>query len=262
MRRRTGFGLGLIATLALGACGQGEVIVVVELEDEGGEEAALLEDVEVRLLPYDRDHVFDSLIRNAPTPEPQIPPELVDARADIAEAQREWTAAEARAALLRDTINKLNERLAGLNRAMNEYSRIFQQLDPMITELEGLQGREGREGRIVGLFERFDELQKANIEQIDAIRIERENWEDQAFRDVGAVIDALVEQSGLEQHWDTTGAEGATRVDRLAPGRYWVYARYELPYDELYWNIPITVERGEPVVVRLNRANATLRPIF
>ena len=256
MRRRTGFGLGLIATLALGACGQGEVVVVVELEDEGGEEATLLEDVEVRLLPYDRDHVFDSLIRNAPTPEPQIPPELVDARADIAEAQREWTAAEARAALLRDTINKLNERLAGLNRAMNEYSRIFQQLDPMITEHEQV-----NRDKVV-LFERFDELQKANIEQIDAIRIERENWEDQAFRDVGEVIDALVEQSGLEQHWDTTGAEGATRVDRLAPGRYWVYARYELPYDELYWNIPITVERGEPVVVRLNRANATLRPIF
>lgn len=256
MRRRTGFGLGLIATLALGACGQGEVIVVVELEDENGEEATLLEDVEVRLLPYDRDHVFDSLIRNAPTPEPQIPPELVDARADIAEAQREWTAAEARRALLRDTINKLDERLAGLNRAMNEYSRIFQQLDPMITEVERL------DEQIKGLFERFDELQKANIEQIDAIRIERENWEDQAFRDVGTVIDALVEQSGLEQHWDTTGAEGATRVDRLPPGRYWVYARYELPYDELYWNIPITVERGDPVVVRLNRANATLRPVF
>ena len=256
MRRRTGFGLGLIATLALGACGQGEVVVVVELEDEGGEEATLLEDVEVRLLPYDRDHVFDSLIRNAPTPEPQIPPELVDAREEIAEAQRAWTAAEARAAELRDTIKTLQERLAGLNRAMNEYNRIFQQLDPMITELESL------DRQVVGLFERFDELQKANIEQIDAIRIERENWEDQAFRDVGAVIDALVEQTGLEQHWDTTGAEGATRVDRLAPGRYWVYARYELPYDELYWNIPITVERGDPVVVRLNRANATLRPIF
>ena len=256
MRRRIGFGLGLIATLALGACGQGQVVVVVELEDGDGGEATLLEDVEVRLLPYDRDRVFDSLSQAASEPEPQIPPELLAARDEIAEAQREWSEAENEVGILRDTIAKLNDQLAQLDRAMNEYDRIFREVDPMHDQLEQ------RERDRDALFERFNDLQTANIEQIRTIRIERDNWADQAYRDVGDVIDALVELSGLEQHWDTTGVEGATRIEDVAPGQYWVYARYELPYDELYWNVQITVERGDPIVVRLNRANAIRRTVF
>ena len=256
MRRRTGFGLGLIAALALGACGQGEVIVVLELEDEDGGGTTLLEDIEVRLLPYDRDYVFDSMTGAAPSPEPQIPPELLLARDEIAQAQRDWTDAESRVGVLRDTIKKLDDQLQELTPLMNEYKRIFEIMDPMITELER------RDGQQAALFDRFNELQTANIEQIEGIRIEIENWEEQAFRDVGDVIDALVEQSGLEQHWDTTGVEGAVRVEKVVPGQYWVYARFDLPYDELYWNVPITVERGDPIVVRLNRANGIVRTVF
>ncbi len=256
MRRNTRYGLaGLIATLALTACGSGSISIVVEIEDEGGGEARRLEDIAVRLLPYDRDEVFDSLTRAAPNPEPQTPPELLAARDDIAQAQREWSAASTREAELRDTISKLNDRLAGMNRAMNEYNELFMQVDPMITELERL------ERQTVSLFETFNNLQQANIERMDAVRIEQENWAQQAFRDVGDVIAARIEASGLDEVADTTGTEGTALV-ALAPGRYWVYARYELLYDELYWNVPVTVERGDPVVVRLTRANAERRPIF
>ena len=171
MRRRTGFGLaGLIATLALTACGPGRVSIVVELEDEDGGDARLLEDVEVRLLPYDRDHVFDSLTRAASTPEPEIPAELLAARAGIAEAQRAWTEAEILEANLRDTIGKLNDRLLELNPAMNDYKAIYNQVTPMIDELEGVSGR------VKSLFQTFDELQKANIEQIAEIRRVKEDW--------------------------------------------------------------------------------------
>lgn len=256
MRRRTRFGLaGLIATLALAACGQGQVSIVVELEDEGGGDARLLEDIAVRLLPYDRDQVFDSLTRAAPTPEPEIPAELLAARDEIAAAQRAWTDEVTLVANLREQIDTLNKQLERLNPAMNEYNRIFRQVDPMITEWER------RDANTETLFARFNELQQANIAQMNEVRTARENWDRQAFRDVGDVIDARIEASGVEEAADTTGVEGAVLFN-VAPGQYWIFARYELVYDELYWNIPITVTREEPVVVRLNRANAQVRAIF
>jgi hypothetical protein len=45
----------------------------------------------------------------------------------------------------------------------------------------------------------------------------------------------------------------------VKPGAYWVYARYETAYTELYWNLPIVVEGGEPLTVKLNRSNADER---
>ena len=38
-----------------------------------------------------------------------------------------------------------------------------------------------------------------------------------------------------------------------------MYARYELAYTELYWNVLITVESGDPMQVRLTRENAQER---
>ena len=36
-------------------------------------------------------------------------------------------------------------------------------------------------------------------------------------------------------------------------------ARYELPYTELYWNVPIDATRGDPNEVMLTRENAQER---
>ena len=66
--------------------------------------------------------------------------------------------------------------------------------------------------------------------------------------------------SGLDEATDTTDAMGVARTHlQVKPGQYWVYARYELVYTELYWNVMITVERGEPIQVRLTRENADER---
>ena len=45
----------------------------------------------------------------------------------------------------------------------------------------------------------------------------------------------------------------------MKPGVYWVHARYELAYMELYWNVMVTVVKGEPHQVRLTRENAEER---
>ena len=68
---------------------------------------------------------------------------------------------------------------------------------------------------------------------------------------------AKLQASGLDMVTDTTDASGVARENlTVKPGRYWIYARYELTYSELYWNFPIDVEAGEPIVIALTRANA------
>jgi hypothetical protein len=48
---------------------------------------------------------------------------------------------------------------------------------------------------------------------------------------------------------------------RLPEGRWWVYIRYMLPYEELYWNVPIEVT-GDSTYIGLSRDNAEVRPIL
>ncbi|MXV94413.1 MAG: hypothetical protein F4Z92_00710 [Gemmatimonadetes bacterium] len=93
-RRNNGIGLAIFATLAITACGPADVTVFVALGDEANPEP--LDAVEVRLLPYDRDQIFDSLASEAATPEPQIPPDLMAARDEIALAQQAWRDSENR----------------------------------------------------------------------------------------------------------------------------------------------------------------------
>jgi hypothetical protein len=89
-----------------------------------------------------------------------------------------------------------------------------------------------------------------------------DEWAAEAYVDVDAVMDAKARGAGTVVA-DTTDASGRAATNLMVkPGQYWVYARYEEVYSELYWNIPITVARGEPVTVTLNRSNAEVRPIF
>ena len=78
-RRTLPFAMGLL--LAVAACGPGEIVVTMEIDNpsaEGeGASTMALSDIEVQLLPYDRDQIFDSLTRAFGTPEPEIPAELM-----------------------------------------------------------------------------------------------------------------------------------------------------------------------------------------
>lgn len=254
MRNTFGWGLALFVSVSLGACGPVQLSIVAEIESETGE-ATLLDEIEVRLLPYDRDQVFDSLTAAADVPEPEIPEDLLAARDEIAAAQEQWRSTETRWNTLRDTLAKLNSAMEGLNRAENRYRAIFQEWSNLNVEYQRA------ERRVASDFERFESLQAATIGRMDSMRIALDNWADQAFVDVDQVIGAKIEAAGLEQSTDTTSAEGVALVD-VAPGRYWVYARYERPYDELYWNVQIDVARGEPMELRLTTENAMVRPIF
>ncbi|MDE2806071.1 MAG: hypothetical protein OXN18_13090 [Gemmatimonadota bacterium] len=259
--KRSSIGTGLAAILVttiLAACGPGEATIVVALGDETSEDANALDGVEVRLLPYDRDQIFDSLTAVAAAagmPEPEVPPDLLAAQEEIAQAQQEWRDTETRWNVLRDSLQTLNNAMEGLNRAQRAYMELYNQYQ----DLEGDYNR--AEQQLGRLFDNFTSLQQAAIGRMDSINIVQADWADQAFEDVGLIIAARIELTGLEEHADTTGVEGVAAFE-AAPGQYWVYARHELPYNELYWNIPIAITREEPVVLRLNRDNAVVRQIF
>jgi hypothetical protein len=247
--------LALFATMAITACQPGQATIVVALGEEGT--ANTVEDVEVRLLPYDRDQIFDSLTRAAATPEPEVPADLLAAQAEIAEAQQAWRDMETQWNTLRDTLQKLNTELEGLNPGMSRYRAIFNEWQ----DQEALYNRAERQ--LGSLFDNFDALQQAAIGRMDSISIIQADWADQAFEEVDYVIAAKVELSGLEPLADTTDANGVAQFDDVAPGAYWVYARHELPYNELYWNVPIVVTREEPFEPTiLSEENAVTRPIF
>lgn len=248
--------LGLL--LAGGACGPAEVVVTVEIESENpngeGRVVRPLPNLEVQLLPYDRDAVFDSLQAAHPTPEPPVPQALLTARERAAAAQERWQAGERRWNNLRDTLKKISETMQQYSRGEARYVALFQEFTAFEAQLDRVEV-ETKEA-----FAEFSELQRVSLRQSDSLRILREAWSDEAFADAPDVFLAKVRASGLEVRADTTDPSGVARDNlKVRPGRYWVHARYELPYTELYWNVPVQVERGEPVQVRLTRQNARER---
>ncbi|MEQ1855622.1 MAG: hypothetical protein ABL963_04075 [Longimicrobiales bacterium] len=250
-----------LVVMSATACGPAEVVVTMEIEvpdPAGGNPIPrALSQVEVRLLPYDRDAVFDSAAAAYPTPEPQVPAELLAAREQVRAAQSELEQAQLRSNVLRDTLQRLGAAMEPLNRSSAEYVLLFRDFTSLENQLPGV------ERQANAAFVRFDSLQRGTIRDGDSVQLLRDSWSDGAFADVPEIFAAKVEASRLEVAVDTTDANGVARQHLLVrPGQYWVHARYELPYVELYWNVPITVERGAPVQVRLTRENAEERIIL
>jgi hypothetical protein len=242
--------------LAAGACGPAELVVTVEVDmvnPEGeGTITRALGDLEVQLLPYDRDAIFDSLEAAHPEPEPEIPQELLAARDQVAQAQQQWQNTTNRWNTLRDTLQKITETMGQYSRGESRYVALYNEFRDFDSQLG--QVERGMEAA----FARFDSLQRGTIRQSDSVRILQENWGDEAFVDFGVVAAAKLRESGLDVAVDTTDASGIARV-QAPPGSYWVHARYELPYSELYWNIPVTLNRDAPLELRLTRENAQER---
>ncbi|MCH2465050.1 MAG: hypothetical protein MK237_04000 [Gemmatimonadetes bacterium] len=250
------FSLSLL--IAASACGPAEIVVTMEIDvanpDGEGMVTRPLSDIEVQILPYDRDAVFDSMAGAFSTPEPPIPEELITERARVQEAQQEWTNYQDRWNLIRDTLQKLSTALEQYNRGESTYVVLFREWNDFDGELGNVERQMNRS------FDNFTSLQEGTIEASNSTRMLRENWGDEAFAGAGEVFLAKLRASGLDAVADTTHASGIARHNlRVKPGEYWVHARYEHTYTELNWNIPIEVTRGAPVQVSLSRANAEER---
>ena len=248
--------LALVGAAASAACGPTEVTINARMEVAGAEgtEVRPLADMEIRLLPFDRDAIFDSLAGEADTPEPEIPPDLLEAQNQVAEAQAEWQRLESEWSLLREDLVGLSTEMERLNPAEAQYRVMFMEFDEKEQRLAQVERQRD------AAFEDFTSIQGSMIEQAEQVRMLREMWGDDAFADYGVVADFLTDASGLDPVADTTDASGSVVVDAPA-GQYWVYARWERSFDELYWNVPLTVE-SEPVTFTLDESNAQVRPIL
>ena len=257
MRRRI-LPIALGVLLAGASCGPAEVVVTVEVEtgNPAGEGTVVLPlaNLEVQLLPYDRDLVFDSLQAAHPTPEPPVPQELLAARESVAAAQARWQAGERRWNNLRDTLQHITETMQRYSRGEARYVALFEEFTELESQLDRV------EADTKAAFAEFSELQRATLRQADSLRLLRDAWSDEAFVDAEEVFLERARASRLEARADTTDPSGVARDNlKVRPGRYWVHVRYELPFTELYWNVPVQVERGDPVRVHLTRENAEER---
>ena len=252
MRRVLGLAV-MCGTGVLFACGGGEVVVQTQLEGEGG--GTPLTELPVRALPYDRDALFEELAAAYGEPEPPIPDSLLALQQEIAAANQAWSQASADWGAARDSLQKLSEALRGLSRASPQYRLMFQDFNAQ--EAREQAARRARDQA----FERFTGLQNRYTQQAEEIQARRDAWAEQAYAKIDSVIAARLKEMDREEFADTTDANGIARF-QLKPGQWWIHARYDLAYEELYWNEPITVERGDPIQVILNRASAEVRPKF
>jgi hypothetical protein len=249
----------ILSLVALSACGPGEVIVIAEVDllnpESGERELRPIDDLEIQLLPYDRDAIFDSLGAAASSPEPQMPQELVIARDSIAQARQEWQDAEAQWLALRERLQEINQEITQYNPAEAQYRVLFNEYNQSEAAYASAESRRNQ------AFATFERLQQQTLSEMEAFAARLRAWEDEVFSDWDAIVAARLRETRSEVLADTTDATG--RADfSPAPGQWWAHGRFPVATDELYWNLPLSVERGDPIEVRLNRENAESRPIL
>lgn len=244
--------LVMSSALVLAACGGGEVTVQASVQGADGN-ATAVRDLPIRALPYDRDSIFTELEQAYGKPQPEIPAELKQLQDQITAANTEWSNAEAIWSAARDSLKVLSDKMQRMNRASGQYTIAFREFSAQ----EAVESRTRQQSQAA--FQRFESLQRQYNDQAEQVRLARAQWADEAYAKVDSVIQARTIEIGRPEYADTTDANGVATFSGLKKGKYWIYARYELPYDLLYWNVPIEVG-GDPVTVQLNRESAQVRP--
>lgn len=239
-----------LVVAGLAACGGGQVAVQVLDENPDGE-LQPQEDVTVQFLPYNRDSIFDALEQQADRPRPEIPDTLRSLYSEIIERQREWRDAERRWQRWRDSLQTLSERMEGMNEASERYKRLYS----AFTDLEPRVGSLNQQKNAA--FEEFDELQTRTLNFADSIKALRETWAETAYEDYVRITDSIMEARGLDEMIaDTTDARGWASV-HLPDGEWWVHARAQRPFEEVYWNVPVSPAQTD--TLRLTPDTAQIR---
>lgn len=245
--------LSLAVAVTVSACGQPTDLAVRTMSGEG-EQARPLTQLELRLLPYNRDSIFEALAQQAPSPEPQPPEGLTALRDSVAEAQERWREAEASWNDIRSELQQLSERMEGMNRASRDYAEAYRRFDSLDSQVRRLDQEKNR------YFEQFEALQSRYAAQADSFSAVLSAWGDATFERYTEIVDSILEARGREELWDTTGADGWANLP-VRRGHWWIHTRFRLPFQELYWNVPYQSTGGADTLI-LNSANAEERPVF
>lgn len=176
--------------------------------------------VGVVALPYDRDSVLRQLEARAQTPRPDTGP-LESLFAAFRGPFTAYSAVTLRLGKLRDSVAAAKSGPDSLRLA------------------DSLRATEARAERARA---ELDRARHDFVGRSDSLRRRMRQWEDSTYQGWDSVVQGLARRSGRTAVTDTTGSQGWAHL-RLAPGRWWVYARSwdaEDPNAEWYWNTPVT----------------------
>ncbi len=246
--------LGLATLVILTACSRSTDLAVRAVTEGPDGEVAARSQLIIRMLPYDRDSIFEALARQAAEPEPQPPADLVELRDSVSAARTRWTESEAAWNQNRSELQELSDRMQNMDRASDEYFRAYQRfedLEVQVNRLDRLQTR---------YFEQFTALDSVYRTRADSFNAVTQAWGDRAFDVYGEIVDSLTEALGEEELEDTTDAAGWAQFS-VPRGPWWVHTRTKLVFEELYWNVRYESAGGADTLV-LDASNAEVRPIF
>lgn len=245
----------LFLLLGATACSQPRVSVDARLAGESAAAGSPVRDLPIRLLPYDRAAILDSLRSDAKQPEPAPPPDLVAQQQAQDSAESLWRGARSEAAALSDSVQALRARLATLETGSAAY-------DATQREIGRVERRQGEVKLSAdSAFARFTRLRRVTGPRVDSLRTARRAWAAATFSPLDSIALAKAKSRGHSEAVDTTGAEGEV-VFRVPAGRWWVFARYAVsPDEELVWNLPVEVT-DSGAHVHLTGRNAKRQPIL
>lgn len=226
--------VALAALLAAAACARPEVVVETGTPN-----------LVVRLLPYDRNAILDSLRAVAP-PEPRPSPALGERIRALEAAEAEWRRAESEWIALQDSVSAATARLRHARRQADA-DLVLRAAADRLGSLDARR-REVKRARDRS-FARFERLRGRDERGLDSLRLAHDAWTDAVHAPLPDRVRARLRSTRRAELTDTTGTDGLA-VFRPRPGRWWVHARHTRTGRELQWNVPVEVGREE-VRVRL-----------
>ena len=153
-------------------------------------------------------------------------------------------AAEERWNTVRDSLRTLSEAHAADDGAGPARHAAVSQAFEQFGRLEGQEER-GQAADGPGLRQRFDQLQRRRSR-----RRTRSAWSASSGRSGPSPTTTRWSRPGCRRRAarrsPTPPTPNGDRGASASPeGKWWVYARYTLPYEELYWNLPVEVTRRQ-----------------
>ena len=186
-------------------------------------------------LPYNRDSVLAALEASARSPRPDTMALDSLFRAFRVPFVR-YTAAVQQTERLRDTLDRLRERLDSISRDTPGYREqygAFSRLNDSLATLQAQTERARKE--LDGARARF-------IDRSEPLRAAIRHWEDSTYRGYDSLTRNLAVRRRQDPRTDTTGGDGWARFT-LPAGEWWIYGRSwdaTDPNAEWYWNLPVT----------------------
>ena len=186
-------------------------------------------------LPYNRDSVLTALEASARSPRPDTMALDSLFRAFRVPFVR-YTAAVQQAERLRDTLDRLRERLDSTSRdtpGYGEQYRAFSRLNDSLTTVQAQTERSRKE---------LDRARAEFIDRSEPLRAAIRHWEDSTYRGYDSLTRNLAVRRRQDPRTDTTGGDGWARFT-LPAGEWWIYGRSwdaTDPNAEWYWNLPVT----------------------